>query len=48
MVMENVLLYQSTLAHDEIDLEGISQLQPCTEWHNIEVEHHFLVNSIYI
>lgn len=48
MVMEKFLHYQSTLAHDKTDLEGISQLQPCTEWNNIEVEHHFLVNSIYI
>jgi hypothetical protein len=46
--MENFLLYQATLAHDEMDLEGTLQLWPCTEWEDIEVEHHFLVNSIYI
>jgi hypothetical protein len=26
MVMENFLLYQATLAHDEMDLEGTLQL----------------------
>lgn len=31
MVMENFLHYQTTFAHNEMDLEGISQLQPCTE-----------------
>lgn len=46
--MENFLLYKATLAHDEMDSEGINSYGPCIEWEDTEDEPHFLVKSINI